>query len=387
MDFDGNPVLEYHVPEIIRAGTNKSELKIELKCGSLWQIIGADNFNSVVGTNPVGLVMDEWAVSDKYMEAWDYFRPMLIENGGWAVFVFTPRGRNHGWDMYQMAMNNPDWFCQLLTIDHTNTVTPLQVQEARDEGWSDSMVQQEFYCSFLASTDNIVITFEFIQRALDRDVDYPHSGRIAGYDPARYGDDRNGFVIRQAGQINHVEYWGGQDSVYCAGKIIDAYKMGLFDCVAVDTIGIGGPVYDFVKNAKVPCVSVDVTKATTDNSRFKKLRDELWWKVREWFEDGACSISKGIPDKERKALIADIQDIKFKYTGIGQILIEPKEDMKERLKFSPDIGDALCCTFSPEIEMKVRSINRNLPFGRVKSQLVQASEEDYDPLNFGLGVG
>ena len=380
-------MLHHHIPDEICVSKNKSELKVELKCGSIYQIVGADSFDSLVGPNPVGIILDEWGVSDTYPKAWNYFRPMLAENEGWAVFVYTPRGRNHGWDQYQMAMNNPLWFSQLLTVDHTNAVTAAAIQKERDDGMPESMIQQEFYCSFLASTENIVIPFEFIQRALDRDTDYPHSGRIAGYDPARYGDDRNGFVIRQAGQINHVEFWGGQDSVYCAGKIIDAYKIGLFDCVAVDTIGIGGPVHDFIKNAKVPCVSVDVTKATTDDSRFKKLRDELWWKLREWFEDGACSISKGIPVKERRALVSDIQDIKYSYTGIGRIEIETKKDMKERLGFSPDLGDGACLTFSPEIEMKVRSINRNLPFGRVKSQLVQASEEDYDPLNFGLGVG
>ena len=66
----------------------------------------------------------------------------------------------------------------------------------------------------------------------------------------------------------------------------------------------------------------------------------------------------------------------------GQIKIEKKEDMKERLGFSPDIGDALCCTFAPGVEMKLREVDRT-PFGMVV-HLAERTQPDYDPLRFGL---
>lgn len=80
-----------HLPLPLRKSTNNTEMKIELINGSIWQIIGADNYDAVVGANPVGIVFSEWAVSDNYPKAWEYFRPMLAENGGWAVFIYTPR--------------------------------------------------------------------------------------------------------------------------------------------------------------------------------------------------------------------------------------------------------------------------------------------------------
>jgi hypothetical protein len=374
--------IDLHIPPEIRQGTaNTTEMKIPLVNGSVYQIIGADNYDAIVGSNPVGLIMDEWAVSDRYPTAWDYFRPILAENKGWAVFPFTPRGRNHGWDLYQMALRNPLWFCQILTVDDTNAIPQVDIQAEREAGMSEDMIQQEFYCSFIASTENIVIPFRLIQQALDRDVVYNRSGRIAGFDAARFGDDRNAFVIRQAGQIIHVETWMGQDTVQSAGKVIQAYRKGFYDCVAMDVIGIGAGIYDMVNNAKVPCIAVNVSESPSDDSRFGRLRDELWWKLRQWFEDQGCSISPAIHERNRNALLSDIQDIRFEYNPKGQIKIESKEDMKERLHFSPDIGDALCCTFVPGVETKLREIDRS-PFGMVE-HLSHAIQEDYNPLTFG----
>jgi hypothetical protein len=348
--------------------------------------------DALVGPNPVGLILDEWAVSKRYPQAWDYFRPILAENRGWAVFPYTPRGRNHGWDIYQMALTNPKWFCQLLTVDDTKAISKSDIQEERDSGMPEEMVQQEFYCSFLASVGDIVIPFYLIQEALRRTVDYPRSGRIAGLDVARFGDDRTAFIIRQGGQIIHVETWQRHDTTFTAGRVVQAYKNFMYDAVAVDVIGLGAGVYDMIKNAQVPCVAVNVAEAASDD-RFVRLRDELWWKVREWFEEGACSISTAIPEKDRDALVKDIQDIHYEYNLKQQIKVEGKDEMKERLMrggqpgLSPDIGDALCCTFAPGVEMKLKASDR-VPFGIVSHHTdVMEGQDDYDPLNYDLEGG
>ena len=392
IDADGNRVLEHHIPQVLRKATNKTEMKIEMINGSLWQIIGADNYDSLVGPNPVGLILDEWAVSSKYPMAWDYFRPILTENKGWAVFPYTPRGRTHGWDLYQMSLRNPNWFSQLLTVDTTNVVSRFDIEEERASGMSEDMIQQEYYCSFLASTEDILIPFFLIQQALDHDIDYGRSGRIAGCDPARFGNDRNGFVIRQAGQVIHVDSWGGLDTVQSAGKLISLYEAGIYDCVAIDVIGVGAGIFDMVKNAGIPCVAVNVSEATTDNSQFVRQRDELWWKARQWFEEPGCSISPVISEAKKKEFLSDIQDIRFEYNAKGQIKVEKKEKMKERLGFSPDTGDAFIHTFHPAIKMKVKQIDKT-PFGRVVNPFQKKQNDynplrdraDYNPLTFGLG--
>ena len=120
-----------------------------MRNGSIIQIIGSENYNALMGTNPVGCVLSEYALQDP--RAWDYIRPILRENGGWAVFNSTPRGHNHLYDLYNMAKGNPDWFCELLTIKDTGVLTEQDMIDERKSGMSEDLIQQEFYCSFDAA--------------------------------------------------------------------------------------------------------------------------------------------------------------------------------------------------------------------------------------------
>lgn len=138
-----------HIPEALRENTNQAEMKVRLINGSLIQIVGTDNIDSIMGTNPIGCVFSEFSLQNP--AAWDLIRPILAENGGWAVFNYTPRGRNHGFILYEMAKNNKEWFCELLTVDDTGAVSQDVIQAERESGMSEEMIQQEFYCSFEAS--------------------------------------------------------------------------------------------------------------------------------------------------------------------------------------------------------------------------------------------
>jgi phage terminase large subunit len=144
-DKDGFAFMD-HIPKEVVAKRNESELRVELINGSAIQLIGSDNIDSIMGTNPVGCVFSEYALQDP--RAWDYMRPILRENGGWAVFDYTPRGKNHGWTLYQMANGNKEWFCQILTVHDTKVLTEADIQSEREAGMSEEMIQQEFYCSF-----------------------------------------------------------------------------------------------------------------------------------------------------------------------------------------------------------------------------------------------
>ena len=89
-----------HFPREVVAKKNDQEMKIQLANGSLFQIIGTDKLENV-GTNPVGCVFSEYSLQNP--RGWDYVRPILAENGGWAIFNFTPRGKNHAHELYKMA--------------------------------------------------------------------------------------------------------------------------------------------------------------------------------------------------------------------------------------------------------------------------------------------
>ncbi len=145
MDREGFSFLKHFPEEAMDGNPNNQEMRIKLKNGSIFQVVGTDRLE-VVGPNPVGAVFSEF--SKQNPKGWNYIRPILRENKGWSVFNGTPRGKNHMYDLYKMAQNNDNWFCQKLGIDDTGVVTPEDVEEDRIEGMQEDMIQQEYFCSF-----------------------------------------------------------------------------------------------------------------------------------------------------------------------------------------------------------------------------------------------
>lgn len=97
-------------PLELRASTRNDDMFIRFKNGSTWQVIGSDNYNSLVGSPPIGVVFSEWSLANP--AAWTYLRPILRENGGTAVFIWTPRGRNHATRAFEFRASDPTWFAE-----------------------------------------------------------------------------------------------------------------------------------------------------------------------------------------------------------------------------------------------------------------------------------
>ena len=152
-DKDGVRFLD-HFPKELRERTVGNEMFIEFKNGSTFQVIGSDNIDSIVGTNPRGVVFSEYSLQDP--KAWDYIRPILAENDGWAIFNFTPRGENHAKELLDYAVDNPkDWYVSNLTVDNTGAIsTEVLERECKEiiaKNGDDAIFRQEYYNSFAAA--------------------------------------------------------------------------------------------------------------------------------------------------------------------------------------------------------------------------------------------
>jgi hypothetical protein len=143
-------------PEVLRESKDEQQMLIKFKCGSTWQLIGSDRFNATVGSGPAGIVYSEWALANP--SAWAYHKPMLRENKGWALFITTPRGRNHAKTMFDSWSKRSDYFTELLTVDQTGVFTEEELQEelrdyvdlyGEDEG--RALYEQEYLVSFNAA--------------------------------------------------------------------------------------------------------------------------------------------------------------------------------------------------------------------------------------------
>ncbi len=148
MTKDGRRFMD-HWPNEAISRRRDDEMTQWLSNGSVWQVVGAENeedVNKLVGANPVGVVFSEYAL--QVPAIWNFVRPILAENGGWALFIYTPRGRNHGYTLAKMAEKNERWFFEKLSVDDTNAIPMEAIENDREEGMPEEMVQQEYFVSF-----------------------------------------------------------------------------------------------------------------------------------------------------------------------------------------------------------------------------------------------
>ena len=143
--IDGTRFMDYIPKELIKS-VNASELKITFINNSILQLRGADNYDrSIVGTNASLIVFSEFAICDP--RAYEFASPIVAANGGQMIFISTPRGRNHLWELWNRAQTWKDWFCYKLTVEDTNHVTEETLAKEREEH-SEEYMSQEWYCSF-----------------------------------------------------------------------------------------------------------------------------------------------------------------------------------------------------------------------------------------------
>ena len=209
-DYNGFRFIDHFPKELISGQINNSEMKLRYKNGSLFQVVGSDRFNSVMGTNPVGVVFSEYSLQDP--SCWAFFRPILAENGGWAIFNFTPRGENHAYHLYELAKADPEhWFCQLLTVDDTGAIPKDVLERERNEitrlYGNDAFFRQEFYCDFSVPVPGAYYAHQISQAYKEGRVGkVPHDTRLPVHTWWDLGinDKMSIWFVQGIGQEIHV---------------------------------------------------------------------------------------------------------------------------------------------------------------------------------------
>ena len=133
----------------------EDEMKIELINGSIIQIVGADNFNALVGASPVHVTFSEWSLTDP--RAYDFVRPILRENNGSVSFIFTPRGYNHAFKTLQIAKKLSGAFCAVMSVKDTGVLTDADIEMERALDMPEELIQQEYFCDFSVANVGAIV--------------------------------------------------------------------------------------------------------------------------------------------------------------------------------------------------------------------------------------
>lgn len=214
-------------PKELRAATREQEMLIKLKNGATWQVVGSDNFDSLVGSPPYGVVFSEWSLANP--SAWAFLRPILAENGGWALFIYTPRGKNHGKTTIDLAMQDKGWFGEILPASRTKAIASEILEQEYKEYIADygpdfgkALYEQEYECSFEAA---IVGSYygALIKEAEDdnRITKVKHDRSLPVYtcwDLGRTDDTVIWFFQVHRGELSFIDYHesNGQDVPFYA---------------------------------------------------------------------------------------------------------------------------------------------------------------------------
>lgn len=149
VDMHGRRIIDQAFPKILRKRTLEDQMLIEFINGSFFQLVGGDQFDSLVGTNPIGIVFSETALMSP--NTWHYISPILAQNGGWIWFNGTPREENWYHDLFTHNEHNPNWHVELKTVLDLKHIPLSVIEEERASGMPESKIQQEYYCSWKAS--------------------------------------------------------------------------------------------------------------------------------------------------------------------------------------------------------------------------------------------
>lgn len=221
MGADGFKYIE-HIPKAMRLGQpNSTRMTIPIQNGSIFQVAGADNPDSLRGGNPKMVIFSEWSEHDPY--AWDVIEPILRENDGIAIFNMTPKGDNHARAMYEFAKNHPKWFVQLLTAKDTGVFNELQLYEIKTDivkrfeadGRSleeaEAYFEQEYMCSFTSPV--IGSYYGAAIRKAEQDgritsVPYDGNALVNTYWDLGMDDSMTIWFIQQVGkEIHLIDYY------------------------------------------------------------------------------------------------------------------------------------------------------------------------------------
>lgn len=210
----------------------------------------------------------------------------------------------------------------------------------------------------LITTNMLEKAFERYDSMTEEERDkYINSQKLrVGVDIAGMGRDMN-VIIKRAGHlvfdIEVITKSSERIHMEMAGHIVNMEQRyrSLNPQFFIDTIGEGAGVFSRIKEQLNCVVSAKATRKSkhltdsTKNLTFENMRAYIYWMIRE-------ALQNGMAIKRNNQLLEELTQTKYEFTSNGNIKIEDKDKIKERIGRSPDLSDALALSFYPERKIK-----------------------------------
>ena len=178
-------MLSEQIPPDYITSKNETSLTIALLNGSTIALKGAEKPDNLRGRSLDFVVLDEFA--DMRKEAWyEVIRPSLSDRqGSAALFIGTPKGRNHFYDLYGKGVDKDDgWQSYQYTTIEGGNVPPEEIASAKAD-LDDRTFQQEYEARFVSYSGVIYYAFKREESVIRHDADRSviHVGMDFNLDP------------------------------------------------------------------------------------------------------------------------------------------------------------------------------------------------------------
>ena len=273
------------------------------------------------------------------------YRPLeggLTGKVNFVLLLFNPT-QNYGYAIESQTKYRADWLCLQWNAEESELVDKAQLERMAKKYGTESNAYRIRVKGMppLASPDTL-IPWEWVMEATTRDIPLDDAAPLVmGVDVGySLGGDPSVIILRRGCVVTAIHEFKGVNTQELAGWAIELAREEEPSAIAIDSIGIGAGPYDAIYRALGSVVlPVNVTESTRESDQFERMRDELWWQMRETFQSGAIKIPA---DDE---LIGELSTIKYKPNPrTRKIKVEGKKELKERGISSPNKADALCLT-------------------------------------------
>ena len=238
------------------------------------------------------------------------------------------------WSHYRRITSDPD------DPNRTPNVSEKYARELiATYGRDNPFVKINVFAEFPEQAIGKLLSLVDCERSLERQVDEDRrQPLVLGVDVGTVND---AAVIypRRGRLLMPPKVLRGMSTVVIAAEVVNMARELGATAVFIDAGGPGIGVIDQCRLLGLAVVPVYFGGAADDPNRYANKRVEMYTRAAEWVREG------GKVDASPE-LVQDMTEPEVSWNLKGQQILEPKDDVKERLSRSPDWGDGFALTFA-----------------------------------------
>ena len=330
------------VPKSIVKSHHRTERYWDFVNGSRIYYDGLDDYDSV--KERVGGLEIGWFGVDQAEEISESVFDLLttrlrLQIPGLYYHGYLTANPSPGWLRDMFIDQKKDNCCFVPALPTDNPFLPGGYVEEMRERLPEAMVQQLLDGDWdIDAASDYLVPYSKIRKAIAVKLD-AEGPVVAGLDISRYGDDETVYILRQGSKVLKVEHWGHQATTFTAGRVARNIREDRPIVTNIDSVGVGGGVYDQLEAEGLKVKAVNVGEKALDEEHFADKRAEYYDGLGKRF------IREDIDIPDNPKLASQLSGMKYLYDSKQRLRIESKEKMRKRGLKSPDFADALMLAF------------------------------------------